>query len=65
MFLLKNEAEFNEWKENNIFDDDEADMPDEFPCFVSKEVIDWRYETEKAVYFYKSTLQSMIKELEG
>jgi hypothetical protein len=61
--LLKNEDEFEDWRENNIFDGDIAHPPKEYPCFVTKIVESWSYEYEKAIFYYKSTLEAMINQL--
>jgi hypothetical protein len=44
MRLLRNQAEFEEWKDRNIFDGDEAGQPREFPCYVRLLVKDWHME---------------------
>ena len=63
MELLKDQGSFEEWKSNNIYHGDEAEMPKEFPCYVNKEVLNWNCEYVKAVYFYKDDFESMLKEL--
>ena len=63
MDLLINKPAFETWKSGNIFDGDEAAIPAEFPCYVTKEVLNWNCEYEKAIYFYKSDIEKMLDNL--
>jgi hypothetical protein len=65
MKLLRNQAEFEEWKEFNIFDGDEAGQPREFPCYVRLRVKDWHMEYEEAVYLYRSDIEKMLSDMDA
>jgi len=65
MKLLRNQAEFEEWKEGNIFDGDEAGQPREFPCYVRLRVKDWHMEYEEAVYLYRSDIEKMLSDMDA
>ena len=63
MEILKNNDDFIQWKEDNIFYGDIAEDPKQYPCMVLIRVLDWRAEKEEAVYYYKSTFEDYIKKL--
>lgn len=60
MELLKDKDDFEQWKANNIFGDDVAEDPKDFPCFVYKIVTDWAYQEIAAQYLDSATLRDML-----
>ena len=65
MELILNKEEFIIWKKENIFPDDIAEEPKEFPCYVTTKVVSWPYEEKEAVYFYKADLEEMISRMDA
>ena len=63
MELLRSMFEWEVWRDGNIFNEDTADIPTEFPCFVLTQVKNWQREEEYALYYYKSTFKGLLLEL--
>lgn len=62
--ILKNEADFLEWKEC-LSSDDLTAPPLKYPCIASTKVDSWRYETEEAFYTYREDVAAILAELDA
>ena len=60
--LLMSQAEFEAWKDENIypFAGDVASQPIEFPCYARTIVQSWNLEEESAVYLYREDIEKML-----
>jgi len=61
--LLKNQEEFEAWKEGNIFSGDTAEQPSEFPCYARTVVQSRPREEECAVYLYRKDVEKMLADM--
>lgn len=58
--LLKNQSDFEAWKGGNIFSDDAADPPKEFPCYATTVVFSWTEQKSEAEYLYYDDIEKML-----
>jgi len=61
MKLLKNQQEFEEWKEIYVSYGDKFITPDYYPCYVVLEIKDWKYEHDEDFYIlYRYDIEKML-----
>ena len=63
--LLKNAADFADWKSDNIFFGDKASEPERFPCWARTVVLSWNCEEEEAVYMYLEDVAALLASFEA
>lgn len=63
--ILKNEADFLAWKDEECREGDEFNPPLKYPCLAMTEVSNWRWEEECAVYKYREDIIAILAELNG
>lgn len=63
MWLIRDEEELEKWKLDWIGDLDECGIPEEYPCYVEKKVLDWNMQYEYAHFIYRRNLLEMIEHL--
>jgi hypothetical protein len=62
--VLKNKADFLQWKEEHIFIGDIAEEPDKYPCLARTDVSNWNYQEETAKYLYREDVAALLAEME-
>jgi hypothetical protein len=65
MKLLKNQQEFEEWKQLNIGYGCIAEQPKEFPCYVQKMPLNWNMQTIRTEYLYSHDVDKMYCLIHG
>lgn len=63
--VLKNEADFLKWKDDNIFDGDTAEPPARYPCLARTYVSSWDHEEETAEYLYREDVAALLSEFDA
>jgi len=64
MKLLKNKKEWRKWKREEGLEDDEAQVPDQFPCYAYIVVTSWMNETVKALYKSEKDISEMLSNVQ-
>jgi hypothetical protein len=63
--VLKNEADFVQWKEDCIAHSDTAEPPTKYPCLARSFVSDWNYQEETAEYLYREDIAALLAEMDA
>ena len=58
--LLRTEKDFLNWDAKNTLDGDVTKIPESFPCYADKRMLDWEYSSMEAIYCYKEDVEEMI-----
>ena len=60
MNYLKSKRAWSLWKTKNLLSNDEAEIPEEFPCYAYLVVGSWGYEEYFTLYLYKQDIEKML-----
>lgn len=64
--VLKNEADFLQWKDDCICEgSDTANPPERYPCLARTYVSNWNYQEETAEYLYREDVSALLAEFDA
>lgn len=64
MKYLKNKRSWSLWKTKEYLSDDEAELPEKFPCFAYLGVGSFAYEEYNAFYLYREDVDKMLLKIQ-
>lgn len=63
--VLRNEADFLRWKDDNLCDSDTANPPEHYPCLARTYVSNWNYQRETAEYLYREDVAALLASMDA